>query len=150
MIKQCIQEEVLTWLKLINALCNEAPNLVVLLQSSFNSKIKKSEHHIMYIFFINHPELSTCTDIKEKEDSEKLKEEEDMNRGWILLGILCLSYIPSIVRAGKAACHDPFYRRCYGIPHTCPAGCPKLCEIDCRLCKPYCCKICPSHFNFMG
>ncbi|RVX15821.1 hypothetical protein CK203_005614 [Vitis vinifera] len=92
----------------------------------------------MYIFFINHPELSTCTDIKEKEDSEKLKEEEDMNRGWILLGILCLSYIPSIVRAGKAACHDPFYRRCYGIPHTCPAGCPKLCEIDCRLCKPYC------------
>ncbi|GMP44572.1 hypothetical protein CsSME_00013448 [Camellia sinensis var. sinensis] len=43
-----------------------------------------------------------------------------------------------IVRAGKAACHDPMYGSCYGIRHNCPDGCPRLCEVDCRLCKPYC------------
>ncbi|KAK9270467.1 hypothetical protein L1049_026047 [Liquidambar formosana] len=61
-----------------------------------------------------------------------------MRIGLILFGILCLGFISSNVWAGKAACHDPFYGMCYGIFHTCPAGCPTFCEVDCRLCKPYC------------
>ncbi|KAA8537452.1 hypothetical protein F0562_026861 [Nyssa sinensis] len=61
-----------------------------------------------------------------------------MRSAWILFGILCFSFIPSKVRAAKAACHDPIYGSCFGIPHNCPSGCPTFCEVDCRLCKPYC------------
>ncbi|KAJ9165905.1 hypothetical protein P3X46_020720 [Hevea brasiliensis] len=59
--------------------------------------------------------------------------------GWILLGIiLCFSLMSSNVSAGKAACPDPLFWECYGILHTCPVGYPRLCEIDCKLCEPYC------------
>ncbi|CAL5383393.1 unnamed protein product [Camellia sinensis] len=62
-----------------------------------------------------------------------------MGSSCIVFSILCLCFIiPSKVRAGKAACHDPMYGSCYGIRHNCPDGCPRLCEVDCRLCKPYC------------
>jgi hypothetical protein len=42
------------------------------------------------------------------------------------------------VSAGKVKCQDPYYGYCYGIPLKCPPGCPKLCEVDCKTCKPYC------------
>ncbi|KAL5847925.1 hypothetical protein ACOSQ3_011449 [Xanthoceras sorbifolium] len=58
--------------------------------------------------------------------------------GWILFGMVCLSLMCSNIFARKAACHNPLFGNCYGILHTCPAGCPELCEVDCRLCKPYC------------
>ncbi|KAK2974863.1 hypothetical protein RJ640_020778 [Escallonia rubra] len=61
-----------------------------------------------------------------------------MGSAWIVFGILCLSSISCRGSAGKAACHDPMYGGCYGIRHNCPAECPKLCEVDCSLCKPYC------------
>ncbi|XP_039159582.1 uncharacterized protein LOC120289119 [Eucalyptus grandis] len=57
----------------------------------------------------------------------------------LLFGMLCFLGVMTIgASAGKAACHDPFFGQCYGILHTCPAACPRLCEVDCRLCKPYC------------
>ncbi|TXG51974.1 hypothetical protein EZV62_021143 [Acer yangbiense] len=61
-----------------------------------------------------------------------------LSYGWILFVMFCFSLLPSKLIAGKAACHNPLFGNCYGILHTCPAGCPRLCEIDCRLCKPYC------------
>ncbi|KAJ4759326.1 hypothetical protein LUZ62_069701 [Rhynchospora pubera] len=42
------------------------------------------------------------------------------------------------VSAGKVKCQDPYYGYCYGIPLKCPPGCPKLCQVDCKTCKPYC------------
>lgn len=57
----------------------------------------------------------------------------------LLFGVLCFFGVVTVgVNAGKAACHDPFFGKCYGILHTCPPACPRLCEVDCRLCKPYC------------
>lgn len=61
-----------------------------------------------------------------------------MGRGWIGFVMLCFCFIPSSVRAGKAACHNPMFGSCYGVQHNCPAACPVLCEVDCRLCKPFC------------
>lgn len=72
-----------------------------------------------------------------------------MGSAWIstLVILLCFCFIPSNVGAGKAACHDPMFGSCYGIPHNCPAACPRLCEVDCRLCKPYCGKILTTAFS---
>ncbi|PSS31214.1 BMP-binding endothelial regulator protein [Actinidia chinensis var. chinensis] len=61
-----------------------------------------------------------------------------MGSPWIVFVNLCFCFIPSVVRARKAACHNPIYGTCFGIKHNCPAACPRFCEVDCRLCKPYC------------
>ncbi|KAG9441607.1 hypothetical protein H6P81_017461 [Aristolochia fimbriata] len=61
-----------------------------------------------------------------------------MGYPWLLLCFLCLApHLPEVT-AWKASCKNPYYGKCYGIPHNCPPGCPRLCEVDCRICKPYC------------
>ncbi|KAF9621763.1 hypothetical protein IFM89_027617 [Coptis chinensis] len=61
-----------------------------------------------------------------------------MGGAWVVFGIFCFSYFHILVDAWRATCHNPYYGNCYGISHNCPPGCPRLCEVDCRLCKPYC------------
>lgn len=56
----------------------------------------------------------------------------------ISLFVLSCCFLVVLVIASKAACKDPYYGKCYGIPLACPPGCPKLCEIECKACKPYC------------
>ncbi|EOY15162.1 hypothetical protein QUC31_000407 [Theobroma cacao] len=57
----------------------------------------------------------------------------------LLFGMLCFDIVPlKKVGARKAACHDPLFGNCFGILHNCPPGCPNLCEVDCRICKPFC------------
>ncbi|MQM00323.1 hypothetical protein Taro_033058 [Colocasia esculenta] len=59
---------------------------------------------------------------------------------WVPLAILLLSFtfFHTGVIAGKGSCKDPYYGKCFAIPQTCPPGCPRLCEVDCKICKPYC------------
>ncbi|GLJ06084.1 hypothetical protein SUGI_0031540 [Cryptomeria japonica] len=56
---------------------------------------------------------------------------------WVLF-IMVSAVIAAQARAWKASCEDPYYGSCYGIAHTCPPGCPRICEVDCKLCKPIC------------
>ncbi|CAL9067875.1 unnamed protein product [Musa banksii] len=64
----------------------------------------------------------------------------DMRFTWLLFLALSNCFFCSIVSAkpAKAHCKNPYFWRCYGVPHTCPPGCPKFCQVDCKICKPYC------------
>lgn len=57
---------------------------------------------------------------------------------WVLFSVACCLVAAAQVRAWKASCQDPYYGSCYGIAHVCPPGCPRVCEVDCKLCKPIC------------
>ncbi|XP_064944944.1 uncharacterized protein LOC135596754 [Musa acuminata AAA Group] len=59
---------------------------------------------------------------------------------WLLFLALSNCFFCSIASAkpAKAHCKNPYFWRCYGVPHTCPPGCPKFCQVDCKICKPYC------------
>lgn len=58
---------------------------------------------------------------------------------WALVAVACcLVAGVAQVSAWKASCQDPYYGGCYGIAHACPPGCPRVCEVDCKLCKPIC------------
>ncbi|XP_072957803.1 uncharacterized protein [Typha angustifolia] len=60
-----------------------------------------------------------------------------MRYSWVLL-IALSCFLCHHASAGKAKCRDPYYGKCYGIPLKCPPACPNLCEVDCKICKPYC------------
>ncbi|KAB1227277.1 hypothetical protein CJ030_MR1G029353 [Morella rubra] len=38
----------------------------------------------------------------------------------------------------KVKCPLKNYQFCYGIEHSCPAGCPDQCQVDCVTCSPVC------------
>ncbi|KAB1227281.1 hypothetical protein CJ030_MR1G029349 [Morella rubra] len=38
----------------------------------------------------------------------------------------------------KVKCPLKNYPFCYGIEHSCPAGCPQQCQVDCVTCSPVC------------
>ncbi|URE28235.1 Root cap [Musa troglodytarum] len=58
---------------------------------------------------------------------------------WLLFLALSSCFFCSVcAKPAKAYCKNPYFWRCYGVPHTCPPGCPKFCQVDCRICKPYC------------